>query len=190
MKIQNVKKLCNRQHCIRIVEKILPGEVRQYIGDGNALYFTGGLPPVDVDSVCAGFDIPDKKRHLFDIDTVNGPNQLSFADSIKTDTMLEKDGVHLLIDGVDYIPLYTSKGIRILDAAYLAPLDDAAEPVTLWERFALDGKMYIVAMDGMFLAAILPAHPVPEVVTQSMRSMLEAIPPVELAEGCDCDDSR
>ena len=176
MKIAKVAKLCKRRCVIRIVNRIMGGEHQQLIGDGCSLYFTGALPRVQESSVLAVMDIPEEKRKLFDIqeepDTIL---DISLMDNLNGDRMIHREELITLgSDGDSYIILYTSQGVRLLNAAYLDPLSDCHE-LSLWERTDSRGRLRVLAKTGVFLGAVLEPVKVPDAVADTLELMLQVI---------------
>ena len=176
MKIQKIAKLCKKRGVIRIVTRIMPGKEQQLIGDGCALYFTGALPQLDEASVLATLDIPEKKRKLFDIQEENASiMDVSLMDNLESDKMIAREEIITLGSGGDsYVILFTSQGVRLLNVAYLDPMNDASEPVTLWERTDRRDRLRIIAKSGLFLAAILEPTPLPDDVADALGEVLAA----------------
>ena len=52
-------------------------------------------------------------------------------------------------------PLSTRDGISFIQAAYLSPLEDMGDYLRLFERVSSDGQTYIVAKNGMEIAAVI-----------------------------------
>ena len=176
MKIMKVAKLCKNRCIIRIVNRIMGGEHQQLIGDGTALYFTGAHPKMEENSVLAAMDIPEEKRKLFDIDEdFDTSLGISLLDNLRDDRMIHREELITLgAEGDSYIILYTSQGVRLLNAAYLDPIGDCHE-VTLWERSDNRGRMRVVVKSGVFLVAIMEPTKVPDAVVDTLETILQVI---------------
>lgn len=62
MKIKKIVSICIGTGRFVLFDRISKnGEITQWLGDGSAAYPLDGLPILDEESLCAIFDIPEKK---------------------------------------------------------------------------------------------------------------------------------
>ena len=117
MKLKKVAALCNRQGVFRLCDEVSEdGEVvRQWLGDGAAIYPLDGLPLLEEENLLAMFDIPEKKRKKCYIRRSEAPGNLCLD---------------------DYDP-------------------EEQDYLRLFERRTESGQRYIVAKNGMEIAAAI-----------------------------------
>lgn len=156
MKLKKVAAICSKQGAFHLYDKISDGgEVRQWLGDGRAIYPLSGLPILDEMNLCAMFDIPEKKRKKCSIRRDTMPETISVEDWEKGELALNDDWPTVEDNGFILKPLSTRDGIIFIQNAYLSPLEDIADYLRLYERRGSDGQTYIVAKNGMEIAAVI-----------------------------------
>lgn len=156
MKLKKVAALCSKTGIFYLFDKISEGgEIRQWLGDGRAIYPLSGLPILDDENLCAMFDIPEKKRRKCSFHRTAMPEALNVEDWAEGELALNDDWPTVEDNGYVLKPLSTREGIVFIQNAYLAPLEDMADYLQLYERRTESGQTYIVAKNGMEIAAVI-----------------------------------
>lgn len=156
MKIKKIGAICNAGGCYYLMDqKNAVGEtVYQWLGDGRSAYPLVGLPTMDVENICAMFDITEKKQEKLLMRQFDAPETMNWEDTDPLERQLADPKLCVRYDGRDLLPLETSAGITFIQEKYLLPLD-SSEYMRLYERKSTDGGLYIVAKIGMILQAII-----------------------------------
>lgn len=156
MKLKKVAALCSANKAFFLFdENRESGEIRQWLGDGYSMYLLSGLPLLDENNVCAMFDIPEKKRKKCRSKRQPVSEVYSLEDWAQGERALNDNWPTVEYDGRIVKPLSTNDGMTFIQDKYLAPLEDIADYLRLFERVDTDGNKYIVAKNGMEIAAII-----------------------------------
>ena len=156
MRIKRIAALCSRAGIFQLLNKIDgEGVVSQWLGDGNALYPLNGIPMLDKDSLCAMFDIPEKKREKLIIQYEDMPEAIDTADSDPLEILLEEKEMTIGYEGRQMIPLQTKDGVLFIGEQYLEPLADEMDLLSLYERKTPKGAPYVAVKAGMMLRGII-----------------------------------
>lgn len=156
MKLKKVAALCSANKAFFLFDENREGgEVRQWLGDGYSIYLLSGLPLLDENNVCAMFDIPEKKRKKCRTKRQPVSEVYSLEDWEQGERSLNDEWPTVEYDGRIVKPLSTMDGMTFIQDKYLAPLEDIADYLRLFERVDTDGNKYIVAKNGMEIAAII-----------------------------------
>lgn len=156
MKLKKVAALCSKTGIFYLFDKISEGgEIRQWLGDGRAIYPLSGLPILDDENLCAMFDIPEKKRRKCSFHRTAMPETLNVEDWAEGELALNDDWPTVEDNGYALKPLSTREGIVFIQNAYLVPLEDMADYLQLYERRDASGQTYIVAKNGMEITAVI-----------------------------------
>ena len=178
MKIKKLASLCAANKWVRVYDRQLmdqsgePCGVVQWIGDGNAAYLLDGLPYLTDAQVLTLFDVPEKKRDDYSIETLPPPAGVNFCDMDEHEQVVMPEKVALVYGGATLLPVHTSRGLRFYRDEYLGPLADERESLEMYERIDADGRVYFALKAGMLIRAIvLPV----QVVTQPFVEMVEGL---------------
>lgn len=156
MKLKKVAALCSANKAFFLFDENREGgEVRQWLGDGYSIYLLSGLPILDENNVCAMFGIPEKKRKKCRTKRQPVSEVYSLEDWEQGERSLNDEWPTVEYDGRIVKPLSTMDGMTFIQDKYLAPLEDIADYLRLFERVDKDGNKYIVAKNGMEIAAII-----------------------------------
>lgn len=157
MKLKKVAALCAKNERFYLTDEVgEDGElIRQWLGDGTALYPLSGLPVLDEDNLCAMFDIPEKKREKCFFNRGTMPEWMNTRDCVACEWALKDEWPKVAHNGYVLKPLSTHDGISFIQTDYLSPLDDMADYLQLYERTNDAGQPYIVAKNGMRIAAVI-----------------------------------
>lgn len=156
MKLKKVAALCSANKAFFLFDENREGgEIRQWLGDGYSIYLLSGLPLLDENNVCAMFDIPEKKRKKCRSRRQPVSEVYSLEDQEQGERVLNDEWPTVEYDGRIVKPLSTSDGMTFIQDKYLGPLEDIADYLRLFERVDADGNKYIVAKNGMEIAAII-----------------------------------
>ena len=194
MKLKKVASLCGKSKCYRLFDKIdSTGEITQWLGDGYAIYPLNGLPILDEESLCAVFDISEKKRENISVRRAAMPESINADDTDPAERVLKDDDFSIIYGGTELQPLKTRNGIIFIQRKYLAPLEDVLDMVQLYERERPDGQSYIVAKTGLLIAAAIFPYSVVnekfvtrlEETARECRRVLDTPPPVRPLERDD-----
>ena len=163
MKIKKIGAICNAGGCYYLMDqKNAAGEtVYQWLGDGRSAYPLVGLPTMDVENICAMFDITDKKREKLVMRQFEAPNTMNWEDTDSFERRIDDPKLCVRYDGRDLLPLETSAGITFIQEKYLLPLD-GLDYMQLYERESTSGGLYIVAKIGMILQAVIMPMDLPD----------------------------
>ena len=191
MKLKKVASLCGKSKCYRLFDKIdSTGEITQWLGDGYAIYPLNGLPILDEESLCAVFDISEKKRENISVRRAAMPESINADDTDPAERVLKDDDFSIIYGGTELQPLKTRNGIIFIQRKYLAPLEDVLDMVQLYERVTPDGQTYVAAKAGLLIAAVIFPYSVInekfvtrlEEITRESRRALNEPPPVHMME--------
>jgi len=156
MKLKKVAVLCGANRAfILFDENRGGGEIRQWLGDGYSIYLLSGLPLLDENNVCAMFDIPEKKRKKCRSKRQPVPDNLNLEDWEQGERALDDEWPTVEHNGYVVKPLSTNDDMLFIQTAYLSPLEDMADYLRFYERVDTTGQKYIVAKNGMEIAAII-----------------------------------
>ena len=136
------------------------GVITQWLGTGNALYPLNGLPLLDEESLCAMFDIPEKKREKLVILCEDMSEIIDVADKDPKETLLEEKEMTIGYNGMQMIPLRTKDGIIFIGEQFLEPLADEIDFLNLYERKTPKGVSYVAVKAGMMLRGIIAPYDV------------------------------
>lgn len=163
MKIKKIGAICNAGGAYYLMDqKNAAGEtVYQWLGDGKSAYPLVGLPTMDVENICAMFDITDKKREKLVMRQFDAPDTMNWEDTDTHERRIDDPKLCVRYDGRDLLPLETSAGITFIQEKYLLPLD-GLDYMQLYERKSDSGGLYIVAKIGMILQAIIMPMDLPD----------------------------
>ena len=163
MKLKKVGAICNADGCYYLMDKKnAVGEiVYQWLGDGKSAYPLVGLPVMDVENICAMFDITEKKREKLVMRQMDAPDTMNWGDTAPLERQLEVPKLCVRYDGRELLPLETTEGVTFIQEKYLLPLD-GLEYMQLYERRGTDGGLYIVAKIGMILQAVIMPMDLPD----------------------------
>ena len=163
MKLKKVGAICNAGGCYYLINQTdADGEnVYQWLGDGRSAYPLVGLPVMDVENICAMFDITEKKREKLIMRQMDAPDTMNWEDTDPLERQIGDPKLCVRYDGRDLLPLETTAGITFIQEKYLLPLD-GLEYMRLYERRGTDGGLYIVAKIGMILQAVIMPMDLPD----------------------------
>ena len=163
MKLKKVGAICNAGGCYYLINQTdADGEnVYQWLGDGRSAYPLVGLPVMDVENICAMFDITEKKREKLIMRQMDAPDTMNWEDTDPLERQIGDPKLCVRYDGRDLLPLETTAGITFIQEKYLLPLD-GLEYMRLYERRGTDGGLYIVAKIGMILQAVIMPRDLPD----------------------------
>ena len=155
--------ICNAGGCYYLINQTdADGEnVYQWLGDGRSAYPLVGLPVMDVENICAMFDITEKKREKLIMRQMDAPDTMNWEDTDPLERQIGDPKLCVRYDGRDLLPLETTAGITFIQEKYLLPLD-GLEYMRLYERRGTDGGLYIVAKIGMILQAVIMPMDLPD----------------------------
>lgn len=173
MKIKKIGAICNAEGRYYLMDqKDSAGEtVYQWLGDGKSAYPLVGLPFMDVENICAMFDITEKKRDKMVMRQVAAPETMNWDDTDPLEKQILEPKLCVRYDGMDLLPLETSAGVTFIQEKYLAPLDNL-DYMQLFERRGQDGGLYIVAKVGLVIQAVIMPMTLPDEVFMDLLERL------------------
>lgn len=150
MKVKAVYALCKSTRAATLIND----NETQWLSNGRAIYPLINHPVISAQHVMTFMEVPEGKESQYIVEEMNITEHLS---ELLQDEYPTENTVMQYVSSLNgYIPLQTSKGLALIDPAYLRPLKDLPEGVTLYERVSLSsGKLYIAAKSGMFLYALI-----------------------------------
>lgn len=157
MKLKKVAALCIRQEAFHLFDEVTEGGelIRQWLGNGYAIYPLSGLPVLDESNLCAMFDVSDKKRKKCFFSRKPMPESLNVEDYARGERTLYDEWPTVEHNGYVVKPLSTGDSIVFVQTAFLSPLEDMADYLRFYERVDDTGQTYIVAKNGMEIAAVI-----------------------------------
>lgn len=164
MRIKKVGAICNAGGYYYLLdERDATGEiVGQWLGDGKSAYPLVGLPVMDLENICAMFDITEKKREKLIMRRADVPESMDWEDTAPMERQLDDPKLCVRYNGMDLLPLETSAGVTFIQEKYLLPLD-GMEYMRLYERRGRNGGLrYIVAKIGMIIQAVIMPMDLPD----------------------------
>jgi len=184
VKLKKVAALCAKTGAFYLFDEMgESGElIRQWLGDGRSAYPLSGLPVLGESNLCAMFDISDKKRKKCFLARKPMPESLNVEDYAKGERVLYDEWPTVEHNGYVVKPLSAGDSIVFVQTDYLSPLEDMADYLRFYERVDDTGQAYIVAKNGMEIAAvIMPVDTIKlgfveklEALARKCRVMLEA----------------
>ena len=163
MKIKKIGAICNAGGYYYLMDqRDDAGEVMyQWLGDGKAVYPLVGLPTMDIENICAMFDITEKKREKLVMRRADVTDAINLEDAAPFERELHDPKLCARYNGMDLLPLETSAGVTFIQEKYLLPLD-GLEYMRLYERRNTSGGLYIAAKIGMILQAVIMPMDLPD----------------------------
>ena len=139
-----------------------PGKSCAAAAGGKSAYPLVGLPVMDVENICAMFDITEKKREKLVMREMDAPDSMNWEDTDPLERQLDDPKLCVRYNGMDLLPLETSAGVTFIQEKYLLPLD-WLEYMRLYERRGRNGDLfYIVAKVGMIIQAVIMPMDLPD----------------------------
>ena len=134
MKLKKIAALCAKTGAFYLFNEMEDGGVliRQWLGDGRAIYPLSGLPVLDESNLCAMFDIPEKKQKKCFFAQEQMPESLNVEDYAAGERALYDEWPTVEHNGYVVKPLSTNDGIMFVQTAYLSPLEDMADYHHQW----------------------------------------------------------
>ena len=164
MKLKKVEAICNAGGRYYLMDqRNAAGEIAgQWLGDGRSAYPLVGLPVMDLENICAMFDITEKKREKLVMRRADVPDSMDWEDAAPLERQLGDPKLCVRYDGMDLLPLETTAGVTFIQGKYLLPLD-GLEYMRLYERRGRNGDLrYIVAKIGMIIQAVIMPMDLPD----------------------------
>ena len=157
MKLKKVAALCAKQGAFYLFDELEEGGefIRQWLGDGRSAYPLSGLPVLYEENLCAMFDITEKKQKKCFFTRKPMPESLDVADYTSGELALNDEWPTVEHNGYVVKPLSTNDDMLFIQTAYLSPLEDMADYLRFYERVDTTGQKYIVAKNGMEIAAVI-----------------------------------
>ncbi len=156
MKIKKVGAICNAAGVYYLIDqRNAAGEtVCQWLGDASALYPLEGLPYMELDSICAMYDLTEKKKEKCVLRHTDAPGDMNLGDTDLRERRLDKPRMSIWYSGRELVPLETSAGVVFIQEKYLASLGDEGY-LELFERRTTGGSVYIVAKIGLLVQGVI-----------------------------------
>lgn len=157
MKNSKVAQLCKASRDIVLVNMDEGGRRPvQWVGTAQALYPLHGMPTMNKAQIYALFDVTEKQEGKIRF-TEKTADKIGFSigDFDGTERMIEPRGIGIVYGGCVYVPFDTSKGIRLIDRAYIMAMVKDIDILSFYERQTSGGTIYIVARMGLLLAGVL-----------------------------------
>lgn len=155
MKIKKVAQICAGQKTIYVHNQECKGDlVRQWVGDGVAMYPLDGLPYMDDEALLALFDVSPDKRDSWTVRDV-GLGSLVSLDDIDPDEVDVLPYDLTVNTGRTLMPFDGgARGTLWIQQRYLAPTDDI-DIVRYCARPTTGGGRVIAVKSGLVLMGII-----------------------------------
>lgn len=166
MKLKKIEKICKSAGVIhlydelKVVDKqeddVTMSPVRQWMGDGGAVYPLEGMPWLDPDCVYAIFDIDAKKADKLRIAHYEElPPGLCFDDVTTGEELLEPVKLTMSLGGVALYLLRDSTGaLLVIKDEYRAPIDNWKD-CECYKRVSESGTPYVAVKSGCILRGVI-----------------------------------
>lgn len=155
MKIKKIAQICAGQKTIYVHNQECKGDlVRQWVGDGSAMYPLDGLPYMDDEALLALMDVPIDKRDKWTVRDV-GLGSLVSLDDIDPDEVDILPYDLTVNTGRTLMPFDGgARGTLWIQQRYLAPTDDI-DIVRYYARPTTGGGRVIAVKSGLVLMSII-----------------------------------
>lgn len=155
MKIKKIAQICAGQKTIYVHNQECKGDlVRQWVGDGSAMYPLDGLPYMDDEALWALMDVPIDKRDKWTVRDV-GLGSLVSLDDIDPDEVDILPYDLTVNTGRTLMPFDGgARGTLWIQQRYLAPTDDI-DIVRYYARPTTGGGRVIAVKSGLVLMSII-----------------------------------
>lgn len=155
MKIKKIAQICAGQKTIYVHNQECKGDlVRQWVGDGVAMYPLDGLPYMDDEALLALFDVSPDKRDSWTVREV-GLSSLVSLDDIDPDEVDILPHDLTVNTGRTLMPFDGgARGTLWIQQRYLAPTDDI-DIVRYCARPTMGGGRVIAVKSGLVLMSII-----------------------------------
>ncbi len=155
MKIKKVAALCRKSKRFHLWnQRNQLGEIiRQWLGDGCAMYALNGAPVLDESSLCALFDISETDREKMEIRLEDVPAGINLGDSVLGEKPVERDYPDILYEDALLHCMESDGRLLLVDSRYLSPLDDMPEKY-FFERETAN-LPYVAVKAGMLIRAVI-----------------------------------
>lgn len=155
MKIKKIAQICAGQKTIYVHNQSCKGDlVRQWVGDGVAMYPLDGLPYMDDDALMVLFDVPPDELDSWRVREV-GLGSLVSLDDIDPDEVDILPYDLTVNTGRTLMPFYGgARGTLWIQQRYLAPTDDI-DIVRYCARPTTGGGRVITVKSGLVLMSII-----------------------------------
>ena len=157
MKTSKVAQLCKASRDIVLVNMDDGGRrPDQWVGTAQTLYPLSGMPTMNKAQIYALLDVTEKQegkiRYTEKSADKIGFNVREFDD---TEEAIEPRGINIVYGGSVLVPFDTSKGIRLVDRAFITAMAKDIDMLMFYERQTAGGTIYIVARKGLLLEGVI-----------------------------------
>jgi len=149
----------------------------QWLGTGGAAYPLAGLPHMTEEHLLTLFDITAKQREAMHFaHTQLTGSRINHGDADDSEVRLDDLDLTLGYNGRRIRPYLTSSGPEFMDCAYLAPLSDAGEWLSIYERTTPNGQVYFAAKAGLLLlGVIMPVRELEEQFAEQLETLAKGL---------------
>lgn len=167
MNFDKIKTICKKSKYISLYDT----ENCQWLGDNYALYPLYEHPEYNKDTIASVLSLDEKKKNEMIYLTGDMPSKLDYSDADENDKLCGIFSTNLQCMDRTVIPLDTSKGLRFIEAKYIAPF--AKSEFSFYERQTPKGLIYIVVKVGLIAVALI--WPCDSIITPSLIDELNKI---------------
>ena len=154
MKIKKVAALVQKAKRVVIMEKPIPGGVRQYLSNGYAAYPIHGLPRLGKENLLTIFDVDPADWDKWHVSVREIPAALNFGDTDDGEYRTELAVPVFFQNGETIMPFCTEdNGVVFLNEKYLGPVSDGVTEFYLREDRR--GKLFFAIKSGLYLRAVI-----------------------------------
>ncbi len=157
MKIKKVAALCRKSKRFHLWnQRNQKGEIiRQWLGDGCAMYALNGAPVLDETSLCALFDISEADRGKMEIRLGDVSAGINLGDSVLGEKPVERDYPDILYEDALLHCMESDGSLLLVDSRYLSPLDDMPERYIFGQEVGAAHMPYVVVKVGLLVRAMI-----------------------------------
>lgn len=178
MKLKKVAALCKAAGVYQLQDELdATGEVvRQWLGDGNALYPLDGLPYLDEERLRLILDVPTKKwDDVVYLDTTLDP-RINLSDVVAEESMAEQSRVGITWRGEHLTALRHGGLVTLIRDKYLVPLEDELNLELYVRKMDGDKRRYVAIKSGlMLIGIILPLREAEEDLQTELSGIVAAL---------------
>ncbi len=143
----------------------------QWVGTPSALYPFYNLPAMDERTAFVIFDVDEKKKPDYSFNMIDASEDFPMCLDECDETEMPVEPAHhqIVLESRAYLVFDTSKGIRLVNRSYLAPMMSKLDELMFFERKTASGGIYIAAKLGLLLAGVIS----PTMLRREDTSMLD-----------------
>jgi hypothetical protein len=172
MDLRKIIKICKAKQRYYVLSE---GESQQWLGDDVAYYALSNHARLTPQYLTAEAGLSPNDAAVADFKSLKIPECIDISDNTYSDEAVMLSDIEIInTDGATYRPVFTGRGLRLINSKYLAPFKN--DEITLFQRFTAEGGMYYVVSCGMFVTAVIidqSKNITPELIS-NLKSLYQA----------------